>query len=109
MELCPAVSVSRAVQVLAFSGLFFVSKDCPMHFSKTAQPRLGLEPTTGILTQPRLRLGLKPSQNPDWNLNVYFILFLVKITHLVSEFTEVQVLYVSVQKEFHKRQVIGKK
>ena len=45
-------------------------------------------------------LGLEPGQNPDWDLNSWF---LIRITQLVSGLTEVQVLHASVQKEFSKR------
>ena len=46
-------------------------------------------------------LGLKLSQNADWDLNTRFKLAL---THLMSGLTEVQVLYASNQKEFSERQ-----
>ena len=46
-------------------------------------------------------LGLKPSLNPDWDLNPRF---LIRITHQVSGLTEVQVLPASEQKEFSERQ-----
>ena len=44
---------------------------------------------------------LKPSQNPDWDLNP---MFSIRITHPVSGVTEVQVLHTSSQKEFIERQ-----
>ena len=47
-------------------------------------------------------LGLKPSQSPDWVLNPWCLL--IKITHLLSGLTAVQVLHVSVQKGFSERQ-----
>lgn len=48
----------------------------------------------GTLTQPTFRLDLKP----------FYLFILIKITHLVLGLTEVQVLYVSVQKVFSERQ-----
>ena len=48
---------------------------------------------------------LKP-HNSDWDLNP---LFLIEITLLASGFAEVQVLYVSAQKNSTRGEVIGKK
>ena len=56
------------------------------------KPCLGLKPTW---------LGLKPSQNPVCDLNPQS---LIRITHLMSGLTEAQVLCVSEQKGFSKRQ-----
>ena len=44
-------------------------------------------------------LGLESGQNSDWDLNPV----LIRITHLVPGLIEVQVLCVSVQKEFSKQ------
>ena len=46
--------------------------------------------------------GLEPSQKPDRDLNPRF--FKIRITHPVSELTEIQALGASVQKEFSERQ-----
>ena len=74
--------------------------------------RLGLEPTCWDSTHPKPRLGLEPSQNPDWDLNPHgqdsnpakTHSLLTEITHLVSGFNEAQILDVSSQKEFSERQ-----
>ena len=42
----------------------------------------------------------------DWEWNPAKTQIGIEITHLVSRFTEVQVLYVSAQKEFSERQSV---
>ena len=63
------------------------------------KPCLGLKPTW--LGLKPTWLGLKPSQNPVCDLNPQS---LIRITHLMSGLTEAQVLCVSEQKGFSKRQ-----
>ena len=48
--------------------------------------------------------SFKTAQWDSKPLFLFLFLFLIKITHLVLGLIEVQVLYVSVQKEFSKRQ-----
>ena len=54
------------------------------------------------------QMGFEPSQNSDWDLNpwggTWTHCLSVKIAHLVSGLTEAQVLYVSAQKDFSKKQ-----
>ena len=73
------------------------------NYTETTHLRLELEPT-----QP----GLKPAQNPDWDLNPRgedsnpgkTHSLPTEITHLVSGLNEAQFLDVSSQKEFSERQ-----